>query len=132
MNERPWLNHGGTSPDNPLLEGMAVRLRLQKHDANETLRQCWVVSEGRVFKKLTPIVVETTHEMTVDIVIGEHVEATLPPKQSVIHFTTSRHRHARAFIWAAPQPAAMITLDGYNGANWQRPLIYPYYREEEA
>lgn len=127
MVERPQLNRGGTTPDNPIMEGAALRIRLMKHDADETLRQCWVVANDRVISKLTSIVQITTHEMFVDVAIGNHILIGVPPVLNVIHFTTSRHRHARAFLWAANQPAAMITLDGYNGADWEKPFIYPYY-----
>jgi len=125
--ERPWLNHGGTTPDNPLVIGAGLNLILSKQDANETLRKCWVNIGKSVFKVLTPLAISTAYEITVPILVGQHLLGGSPPLKNVIHFTTSQHRHARAIIWVAARPRVMLTLDGYNGEDPEKPLIYALY-----
>ena len=125
----PWLNHGGTTRQNPVLSGMAFRLVLKKHNAAETLRKAWVVVGKSVFANLTSLATETDYEITIDVVAGSHLQAAATPVRNVVHFTTSGHRHARGLVFCATQPAAMIHLDGYSGHDPQLPLIYPVYSE---
>ena len=128
--EQPWLNHGGTTPDNPLIEGLVFRIRLAKHNAAETLRKVWVVTDKSIVSDLRHIAVETDYEIYVDVEAGVHLRAGFPPVRNVIHFTTSDHRHARGVVWCATEPPAMIHLDGYSGHDPTKPLIVPLYAPE--
>lgn len=119
------VNHGGSSPDNPILSGMSLTLRLAKQGAGETLRQIWVTVDGRVFSKLTNLATITEFAITVPVVVGTELSVGFPAVENVVHFTTSLHRHAQATIYCADTPPVVITLDGYNGSDWQRPVIYP-------
>ena len=123
----PWLNHGGTTFDNPLVFGAALTLRLSKQDKNETLRKCWVNVGKSVFMDITPIATVTTYDITVPIIAGQHLKPGSPPVKNVIHFTTSEHRHARAIVWVASRPPVMITLDGYNAEDPDFPMVYPLF-----
>lgn len=125
----PWLNHGGTTPDNPIMDGAAFMLRLSKQDANETLRKVWVNVGKSVFSDLTSIALSGTYEITVPVTAGEHLQAGVDPVKNVIHFTTSQHRHARAVVWVVSRPPVVITLDGYNAEDPDKPLIYPVFNE---
>jgi len=125
--ERPWLNHGGTSQDNPIVFGAALTLKLNKQDATETLRKVWVNVGKAVFLNLTPMATVGAYDITVPVIAGSHLQAGFPPVKNVVHFTTSQHRHARAVIWVAARPPVMITLDGYNGEDSDKPLIYPLF-----
>lgn len=126
--DRAQINHGGGSADNPVVSGLPLRLRIAKHNASETLRKAWVVYDGAVFKVITERAVDGDYEITIDITAGTHLSAGDPARLNVIHVTTSEHRHARVFVYCATQPA-MITLDGYDASDWQKPLIYPLYPE---
>lgn len=122
------LNHGGSAPDNPLLEGMKGTLVLAKHNAGETLKQCWVAVGGEVFAKLTDLATETDYEIRVDFEVGVHLDVGTSGAKNVVHFTTEPQRHAKQTVYAAPQPQAMITLDGYDASDPEFPLIYPIYQ----
>lgn len=127
MNERPWLNHGGDTPDNPLISGSSLTVRLFKQDQSETLRQAWVNVGKAVHRRLTGIAVINEFDITIAITVGIELLADSVPVRNVIHFTTSQHRHARAVIYCATQPSVMIALDGYNASNPTFPLIYPLH-----
>jgi len=130
--ERPWLNHGGTTQDNPLVFGAPFTLRLSKQDVNETLRKVWVNVGKSVFLNLTSLASVGAYEITLPLVAGEHLQAGSPPVKNVIHFTTSQHRHARAVVWVASRPPVMVTLDGYNAEDPDAPLIYPLFDPEQG
>lgn len=119
------LNHGGSSPDNPILDGMALTLRLAKQNADETLRQVWVTVDGSVFGKLTPLATVGEFAITVPLIVGQHLSVGFPAVANVVHFTTSLHRHAQTTVYCADVPPVVITLDGYDGSDWERPVIYP-------
>ena len=122
---KPVLNHGGDSSDNPVLSGMTLTLKLAKQGTTETLRQVWVTVGDEVHAKLTPLAVATEFEITVPIKAGEHLRSGSSAVKNIVHFTTSEHRHAKAVVWCADQPSVMVTLDGYNASDWQKPLLYP-------
>lgn len=119
------VNHGGSSPDNPVLAGMSLMLRLAKQDTSETLRQIWVTVAGEVYSKLTGLATTGEFTITAPVIVGTDLSAGFPAVKNVVHFTTSLHRHAQATIYCAEVPPVMITLDGYDGSDWQRPVIYP-------
>lgn len=123
------LHHAGSAEDNPVLEDVALRLKLSKNGSDETLRKCWIQVGQAIFKDLTLIAVSTDDEITVDLVAGTDLSASSPPVKNVVHFTTSRHRHVSTDVWVATRPPVMITLDGYNASNPDEPLIYPFYRD---
>ena len=125
--DNAWLNHGGNTPDNPLVSGAAFTLKLSKQDSNETLRKVWVNAGKSVISNVTSLAVVTDFEITVPVVAGVHLRAGSPAVKNVVHFTTSKHRHARAIVWVASRPAVMITLDGYNAEDPDKPLIYPLF-----
>jgi len=131
FSNRAFLNRGGTSEENPIISGAAIRARLYKHNSNETIRKCWVTVDGDVFFDVTSLVVTETHQAYVDIVAGTHLSSGASPILNTIHFTTSNDQHAKINVWVVNPPAAMITLDGYNRSGWNRPLIYPRYRTED-
>lgn len=129
LRNKPWLNHGGTSADNPILSGAAFTIRLSKQDSSETLKKCYVVTGKVVFKSLTNEAIETDYDITVPVIAGTHLKSGSTPQKNVIHFTTTSHRHARAVVWVADVPPVFITLDGYNANDPDYPLIYPLYQE---
>lgn len=122
------LHHAGSAEDNPVLEDVALRIKLHKNGSDETLRKCWVQVGQAVFKDLTLTAVSTKEEITVDIVAGVDLSAAASAIKNIVHFTTSRHRHVSTDIWVATRPDVMITLDGYNAEDPTKPLIYPFFR----
>lgn len=127
LRRQPRLNHGGNSTDNPVLDGMALTLKLHKQDASELLRQVWVTVGKVVHAKLTPLAIESRFDVTINIVAGIELQAADPAVKNIIHFTTSEHRHVSVIVYCATKPPALITLDGYNADDFTKPLIFPFF-----
>lgn len=121
------VNNAGNARDNPIVAGLAFRLRLAKHGASDVLRRCWV-SVGGVFEgDLTGLCSETDEEVAVDVVAGVHLTPGTPPTLNVVHFTTTEGKHAKAGVWVADLPEHKIELDGYDAEDPAKPLIVPWY-----
>lgn len=123
----PTLNHGGSTPDNPLISGASLSLRIAKQDADETIRKAWATADGEVFSDMTGVATVTEYEISVPIEAGIHLKSGSTPVLNQIHVTTSQHRHARADVYVVDHPQVFIALDGYDGSDWTEPLIYPLY-----
>lgn len=124
------LHHAGTDQDNPILSGLAIRINLYKQSDEQQVKKCYVIVDGEVWVDLTDRVVETDTLAYVDVTTGVDLAADFPAKKNVVHFTTTPHNNSKRIIWVATEPAAMITLDGYNAKDPVKPLIYPIYRTE--
>jgi len=121
------LNHGGSDPDNPILENLSLQIILHKHNAAETLRKCWVQVGSTIFYNLTSIAVETDTQVSVDVIAGTHLQASFPAVRNVVHFTTEDDRHTKHVLFVATRPETLIALDGYNCEDPTKPFIYHYY-----
>lgn len=121
------LNNAGTDQENPILEGIAFQIRLNKQNAAETLRKCYVTVGDIVFSNLTAMAVESDTLIYLNVTAGEHLMSDSTPVKNVVHFTTSEHRHSKIVLWVADKPDVKVTLDGYNAESPLEPLIWPIY-----
>ena len=120
------LNNGGDSVENPILAGLHFRATLNKHNAEETLRRCWVSVNDAVFTDLTSSCVTTDYTIYIDLESDVDFSYDDPPVKNTLHFTTT-NCHVKAHIYVATQPDAMVLLDGYNANQILEPIIVPMY-----
>ncbi len=121
------LNYGGTDADNPILTGQALTIRLSKQNADETLRKAWVTVGNQVFATITALATETAFQINFDVVAGVRLKSGTTPVRNEIHVTTSQHRHAKIIVWVADLPPVKVLLNGYDGEDPNKPLIFSVY-----
>lgn len=121
------VNNAGASRDNPVIAGFALRFTLAKQSATDSLNHCWVSVAGGIRADLTDSCSESAEEVTVDVTTGTELEAGTPAVLNVVHFTTEEGKHAKVGIYVADQPPNMVTLDGYNADDSEKPLIVPWH-----
>ena len=126
------INHAGDSVNNPILAdttGSTIRFRatLNKQNSSETLKSCWIYANNKVFTDLTSKCVETDYTVYVDIIGGtDTYTPNRVPQLNLLYFSTTLGVSKYGF-YSVRTPLKVITLDGYDGRDSSKPLIYPVY-----
>jgi hypothetical protein len=124
------VNHAGDSPENPLVTGLAFRLKIHKHGSSVTIRKCWIShgsASGEIVTELTSSVVEMDEEAYVDITVGTELRSSTPSMLNVIHWTTSDEVHEKRAVYCADRPPHEILLDGYDAQDPFKPYVIHRY-----
>lgn len=127
------VNNAGDSIYNPILvdnvgNNLKFKATLNKQNANETLKHCWIYANDKIYTDLTARCVTT--DFTIYVLITGGIDTYAPYRTAslnTLYFTTTLGVVTHSF-YSAQTPIKMITLDGYNGRTTSTPLIYPIYR----
>ena len=130
------LNHSGNSLNNPIVgdvptavgDNIKFRATLNKQNSAETLKQCWIYANSKIFATLTSRCVTTDYTIYVDIISGKDTYGSSDREAAlnILYFTTTNGVVISEF-YVVRMPHKMITLDGYDADTSTAPLIYPVY-----
>jgi len=122
------VNNAGDSPDNPVVEGLKIRVTLNKHDSSVTITRAWITHGGSSSEDVTDMttsVTESDENAFYDATTGTEIKSGTPSLLNVLHWTTSDGVHVKRGLFCAERPEHDILMNGYDGKDVLKPRIVP-------